>query len=101
MWIFARRAAGFAVVVALLCWASPSLGSPTITEYLAPTANRQPLWITSGPSDDLWFGSVSLGDLSFSTVAGQITEFSAGLSGAPLGVTSGPDGNVWLTEAGV
>jgi streptogramin lyase len=56
--------------------------------------------MTAGPNGDLWFGDNSLGDLSFSTVAGQITEFSAGLSGAPLGITAGPDGDLWLTEAG-
>ncbi len=100
MWVLGCRAAGFAVVVALLCGASHTLASPTITEYSAPTANRQPLWITPGPEGDLWFGSVSPGDLSFSTVAGQITEFSAGLSGAALGITTGPDGNLWLTEPG-
>ena len=52
--------------------------------------------ITAGPVGNLWFTADRIGRI---TPAGEITEFSAGLTDAdPSEITAGPDGNLWFTE---
>ena len=83
--------------------ATSASGSATITEYPAPSSNREPLWITAGPDGHLWFTQLVGPDyLDRSSLSGAITEveLSPALGGTPLGLTTGPEGDLWLTEAG-
>src|SRR5438105_12933595 len=77
--------------------------SPVITEYPIPTANSQPLRITSGPDGNIWFteSNSNPSKIGRITTAGIVTEFPVITSpSAPHGITAGPDGNLWFTETG-
>ena len=70
--------------------------------------SARPMTITTGPDGNMWFGDAgSPNAIGRATPTGQITEYSAGLTGNPGGVfvgntrteiTPGPDGNVWFTQ---
>ena len=57
-----------------------------------------------GPDGNLWFAitnnsNYSIGHIGRITRNGAVTQFSNGISSAPLNLTGAPDGNVWFTEA--
>ncbi len=63
--------------------------------------NRGPDAITIGPEGNLWFTELQRpGAIARLTLAGAVSEFSAGLSptSEPSAVTLGPEGNLWFTE---
>ena len=76
--------------------------SVTVTEFIVPTANANPLYITAGPDGNLWFtDSVtdSIGMISPATHAS--TEFPIPYANSsPAAITTGPDGNLWFTDWG-
>jgi streptogramin lyase/phosphodiesterase/alkaline phosphatase D-like protein len=95
----ARYVVGIAAGLGLVCLPSSALAAATITEYTVPAHNRQPLGIAAGPDGNVWFTqSVSPGGIGRSSLTGQITEFSSGLTGGAQGIAPGPDGNLWFVE---
>src|SRR5262249_9746672 len=74
---------------------------PAATEFALPTANSVPDGITREPDGNLWFTEFTSNKIGRITPAGEVTEFSQGLSpgGNPSYITAGPDGNLWFTEA--
>ncbi len=101
MGALAPRAGGLALILAAICWTASASASPTIAEYPVPTHNRQPLGIAAGPDGNVWYvQSVFPGGIGRSTLTGEMTEFTSGLSGAAQGIAAGPDGNLWFTEPG-
>ncbi len=74
-------------------------GTVTFTEFPIPTANSNPLDITSGPDGNLWFVEFNGEKIGKITPNGTVTEYAIPTSNAnPAGITSGPDGNIWFTE---
>ncbi|WP_435018692.1 virginiamycin B lyase family protein [Tundrisphaera sp. TA3] len=71
----------------------------SINEFGAAAGLVGPTAIVAGPDGNLWFGQ-SNGVIGRITTGGQITQFSAGISDAPIiaGIAAGPDGNLWFTE---
>jgi sugar lactone lactonase YvrE len=63
------------------------------------TAGANPVHLC-GADGNMWFTESRGNRIGRITMAGVITEFSAGLtSGAgPAGIAAGPDGNLWFTE---
>ncbi len=59
-----------------------------------------PVSIAAGPDGNLWFIESTANKIARITMAGVVTEFSAGISAnAGLsGIFAGPDGNLWFTE---
>ncbi len=71
----------------------------TVSTYLIPTSNSQPMDITLGPNGNLWFTEYGGNKIGTITTSGVITEYSIPTSGSePVSITSGPDGNLWFTE---
>ena len=58
-----------------------------------------PYGITSGPGG-MWFTESSGDRVGRITAAGEVTEFSAGLTpnGRPTGIATGADGNLWVAQ---
>jgi Beta-propeller repeat len=56
--------------------------------------------ITAGPDGNLWFTEPHGNRIGRITPAGEVTEYSDGISANshPVGITAGPDGNLWFTE---
>ena len=56
--------------------------------------------IVKGPDGAMWFTEPTPGKIGRITASGEITEFTAGLSGGayPCGIAVGPDGALWFTE---
>jgi hypothetical protein len=89
-------------------WARPRLEgledrcllSVTITEFIVPTANANPLYITAGPDGNLWFtdaGTNQIGEINPTTHA--VAKFAIPTANSNVdGITVGPDGNLWFTE---
>jgi virginiamycin B lyase len=81
-----------------------------ITEYTVPTIGSGPDGIAVGPDGNLWFTEYQQNKIARIDPnnpgtpggAGNITEFSAGLSSAsgPGDIVTGPDGRLWFTQAG-
>ena len=76
---------------------------PSITEFSLAPPNHGPTGITRRPDGNLWFTEIDAvhGDrIGRITPAGQITEFSTGITAGsqPFDITAGPDGNLWFTE---
>jgi streptogramin lyase len=95
----ARHVVGIAAGLGLVCLPSSAFAAATITEYPVTTHNRQPLGIAAGPDGNVWFTqSVTPGGIGRSSLTGQITEFSSGLTGGAQGIAPGPDGNLWFVE---
>ncbi len=71
----------------------------TVTEFQTSflTGNSLAV-ITAGPDGNLWFAATQDVAIGRITTAGVITAFTAGISGAPLGIVNGPDGDLWFTE---
>jgi streptogramin lyase len=61
--------------------------------------------IAAGPDGNLWFTGGRAGDggavIGRITPSGQVSEYTAGLSGGGAYITAGPDGNMWFTGAGL
>lgn len=76
--------------------------SPTVAmvEYTIPTANSQPLYITTGPDGALWFTENEADKIGRITTGGSITEYSvpASAGSSPYFITTGADGALWFTE---
>jgi hypothetical protein len=93
-----------ALALALPAGASAdALGSNT--EYSAPTEPTFPMAIVEGSDGNMWFtdpGTPPFLGLKIGKVtpAGEVTEYSPGLSGYAWGIADGPDGNIWFTEPG-
>ena len=70
-----------------------------IIEFAVPTANSNPVGITSGPDGNLWFVE-EVGKIGKITTSGIFTEFTVPTANSlPVYITSGPDGNLWFTES--
>lgn len=68
-----------------------------ITIYSPP----QEAWdITAGPDGALWFTEPYAPGIGRITTHGKITEYTKGITGAPLSIAAGPDGALWFTEGG-
>jgi streptogramin lyase len=84
---------------------TPKPGSPHITNEFPAASNSQPLGITVGVDNFLYFteqgqanGNPQIGKISN---GGSLKEFPVTPASAlPFGITSGPDGNIWFTESG-
>ncbi len=89
---------------------APTATSGGFTEYAMTNPNAEPDVITSGPDGALWFttGNIAAGGAGCTgdnaigriTTAGNITEFTAGISPCAVatGIVTGPDNNLWFTE---
>jgi streptogramin lyase len=74
-------------------------GSATHVAYPLPTPKALPMWIVSGPDDNLWFTEDSGNQIGRITTAGVIKEFPVPTPDShPYGIAVGPDGNLWFTE---
>jgi virginiamycin B lyase len=70
-------------------------------EFPTPTGNSEPLGITVGPDNNLWFTEFRAAKVGRITPAGVFTgELPVGLGTDPGGIATGPDGNVWFTYFG-
>lgn len=97
-----------AALIAVLALALPGGASAdalgTNAEYSAPTAPTFPLALAEGSDGNTWFtdpGNPPLytgAKIGKVTPAGEVTEYTPGLSGSAWGIAKGPDGNVWFTE---
>ncbi len=73
--------------------------SGTITEFLVPTANSFPIFITKGPDGALWFTEAFANNIGRITTRGAFTEFPIPTANSfPIGIATGPDENLWFTE---
>jgi streptogramin lyase len=96
-----------AVLTMLSAFSALAENAPVITEFpldpslIANGATPQFIAAGSGPNADLWFSDFN-GAIGRVTIAGAITEFSAGLNSgsAPSGIALGADGNLWFTDEG-
>jgi streptogramin lyase len=77
------------------------------TQGITPPANPVngipgpiPNGLAVGPDGNLWFTEQAGNRIGRITMAGVITEFSAGITdnSNPSEITAGPDGNLWFTE---
>ena len=68
----------------------------TITEFPITTANSEPVGITVGPDDNLWFTEFGVGKIGRITTSGTVTEFPA--AGNPQFIVVGSDNNLWFPE---
>jgi len=70
-----------------------------ITEYTVPTGSANPLNMTLGPDNNVWFTENSAAKIAKITTGGSFTEYAL-TSGynMPYDITVGPDGNLWFTE---
>ncbi len=81
--------------------ASAALAAPTLTEYPLTTPDRGPNGVALGAEGDVWFAeTVGPGAIGRITQAGEITEFTTGLTGGsqPTGIARGQEGDLWFTE---
>jgi uncharacterized repeat protein (TIGR01451 family) len=72
-----------------------------VTHFSGGTAltGTSPGGITAGPDGNLW--ATGPGNrINRITLAGVITEFTAGITFEPRQITAGPDGNIWFTTYG-
>ncbi|GGR27608.1 virginiamycin B lyase family protein [Deinococcus ruber] len=79
--------------------AADQFGYLSISEFNVPTADSQPLGITSGADGNLWFAEFNATQVGRITSAGVIQEFpTSGSSAYGIGITRGPgtDPNVWM-----
>jgi streptogramin lyase len=68
-------------------------------EFPTPTGRGEPLGITVGPDNNLWFTEFRAAKVGRITPAGVFTaELPVGLGTDPGGIATGPDGNVWFTS---
>jgi streptogramin lyase len=85
--------------ITLLCDVASAGAVPTMTEFPLLSGGRSPAGITAGPDGNVWFAeSAGSGGIGRITLAGTITEFTAGISGQAEGIALGPDGDLWFTE---
>jgi virginiamycin B lyase len=68
-----------------------------ITEFPLPTADSEPIGITTGPDGNLWIAE-QRSKIGRITPAGVLTEFP--VVGSPQEIAVGPDGNLWFTATG-
>jgi streptogramin lyase len=80
----------------------PAAGAASITEFLLPHPDAEPVVITAGPGGALWFSEADSDKIARITTAGVVTnEFAVPGNIAtelPTGVVEGPDGNLWFSE---
>jgi len=74
--------------------------TPTITEFLVPTANSGPTAIATGQDGALWFTEGRGNQIGRLLPGSPITEYPTNTAnpGYGQGITKGPDGNIWFTE---
>ena len=85
-------------MLALLCVSSGGATAQVITEFSAGiTAGAFPWGIAAGSDGNVWFTEFLGHRIGKITPAGVVTQFSAGITGAPNFMHGGPDGNVWFT----
>jgi virginiamycin B lyase len=73
--------------------------APTIAEYQIPTVSSEPLGITGGPDNAVWFTEGFGNKVGRIVSNGTITEFPIPTFNAGLGnITPGPDGALWFVE---
>ena len=71
----------------------------TITEYMVPTVNSQPVSIVAGPDGKLWFTEFRGNKIGRMTTAGTLAEFPIPTANSqPDDMDVGPDGNLWFAE---
>src|SRR5205823_532452 len=72
-----------------------------ITEYTVPTASSNPLNLTLGPDNLVWFteNASGINKIAKVSTSGTFNEYALN-SGhtAPIDITKGPDGLLWFTE---
>lgn len=71
--------------------------SNAYTGFDIPTADSQPMGITSGPDGAMWFTEFAADKIGRVTNAGKFTEFNLGKDAKPTSIVSGPDGAMWFT----
>jgi streptogramin lyase len=71
----------------------------TISEFPVTTANSEPVGITVGPDNNLWFTEFGVGQIGRITTGGTVNEFTA--AGNPQLIVVGSDGNLWFPETTV
>jgi streptogramin lyase len=94
-----------AVLTMLSAFSALAENAPVITEFPLDASlianGAQPQFIVAAPDGNLWFTDFNhaIGKI---TIAGVITEISAGLNSgsAPSGIALGADGNLWFTDEG-
>jgi streptogramin lyase len=82
--------------------ANPAISgqASTTAEFSIPTANSNPIGVTAGPNNTLWFTESTANQIGRITLDGTVTEFPIPTPGStPEGITLGPDGNLWFTES--
>ena len=62
-----------------------------------PTADSQPMGITSGPDGAMWFTEFASDKIGRVTGAGKFTEFALPKDAEPTSIVTGPDGAMWFT----
>ena len=102
------RSRGMGGALALLVVAVITAGVPAadaapvgeVVEFPVAAAKSFPSGIAAGPDGNLWFTEPLIGQVARITPAGQITEYSTGITAASgaLGIALGPDGDMWFTE---
>src|SRR5882757_4675243 len=95
----AAAAVGFAALQFVTAGAVS--GAPgDVIGYPVPSRDSNLSGITTGPDRNLWFTEYSTQVIGRITPAGQIPEFSDGITpgSGPAWITVGPDGNLWFSE---
>ena len=74
--------------------------SGSITEFVLPTGNSQPIGIAAGPDGNMWFTQQGANGIGRITPSGAITEFTIPTTSTVIqGIAAGPDGNMWFTQS--
>jgi streptogramin lyase len=96
---FQNTALALGILLALATGYRPAVAQ-NFTEFPLPTADSQPISITTGPDGALWFTEYIRGKIGRITNAGVITEFPLPNGNSPYSITTGPDGALWFTING-
>ncbi len=98
-----KAAALMALVVmlssAFLLLAPAAQAGTSITVFNLPTADAEPVGITSGPDGNLWICEYDNGAIAKMKTSGEtIAEYPLPAGREPVCITAGPDGTLWFTE---
>ena len=95
----ARRLATLAGLAWCAMLACATAAPAAVTEFPVPTPSSGPLFITSGPDENLWFTESNGNKIGRVTPAGTVSDFPIPTaSSGPAAITAGPDGNLWFAE---